>query len=83
MADLIQETLEALEETGGDDAFINIKCVLRPWILSCWLVLRPARVLRLRGFVLLLGFRFFSMPCVLTPFCRRYMIPTYESCLYS
>jgi iron-sulfur cluster repair protein YtfE (RIC family) len=27
LGDLIQETLEALEVHGGEDAFINIKCV--------------------------------------------------------
>jgi len=34
MGDLIQETLELFEQTGGEDAFINIKYMI-PTYESC------------------------------------------------
>lgn len=49
LGDLIQETLEALEVHGGEDAFINIKCVptsivyrAKPRMLW-WILLEKAR----------------------------------------
>lgn len=74
IGELIDETLEKLEVTGGPDAFVNIK----------YLVSQPAELLRSRSAParLLVGPARHHGIALLNPAPLMPQVPTYESCIH-